>query len=53
MDGIMLEELGDSYKSYAKRAEMMKDLEKIVARKIPVHYKYVNGKDVPIKYELA
>lgn len=53
MDGIMLEELGDSYKSYSKRAEMMKDLEKIVARQIPVHYKYVNGKDVPIKYELA
>lgn len=53
MDRIMLEEFGDSYKSYAKRAEMMKDLEKIVARKIPVHYKYVNGKNIPIKYELA
>lgn len=53
MDKIMLEELGASYKSYATRKEMMKDLEKIVARKIPVHYKRVNGKYVPIKYELA
>lgn len=53
MDKIMLEEFGDSYKSYEKREEMMKDLEKIVARNIPVHYKYINGKHVPIKYELA
>ena len=53
MDKIMLEELGDSYKSYATREDMMKDLEKIVARNVPVHYKYVNGHYVSIKYELA
>lgn len=53
MDKIMLEELGDSYKSYATRKDMMKDLEKIVARNIPEHYKYVNGNCVEIKYELA
>lgn len=53
MDKIMLEELGDSYKSYATRKDMMKDLGKIVARNIPIRYKYENGKHVPIKYELA
>jgi hypothetical protein len=53
MDKIMLEEFGDTYKSYATSKDMMKDLEKIVARNIPVHYKCVNDKFVPIKYELA
>lgn len=49
----MLEELGASYKSYAKREDMMKDLDKIVARNLPVRYRYVDGKYVPIQYELA
>lgn len=49
MDKIMQEEIGDSYKSYATRAAMMKDLEKIVARNKPLYY----DKLKPIEYELA
>lgn len=53
MDRIMLEEIGASYKSYATRKSMMKDLEKIVARNKPVYYKRIDGRCVPFEYEMA
>lgn len=49
MDKLMAEEIGDSWKSYATKEEMMKDLEKIVARKKPAYYR----NNVRYEYELA
>lgn len=53
MDKIMLEVIGESYKSYATRKAMMKDIEKIVMRNRPVHYKMLEGKHVRFEYEFA